>query len=73
MDHSQTIAGDTVKLLGDISPYPSLVSAPLMTRNEYETFATALAKQKLFIVKSCSHQDDRKNIAPPKLSCWLRA
>ena len=30
VDHSQTIGGDTAKLLGDISPHLPLVSAPLI-------------------------------------------
>ena len=30
VDHSQTIGGDTVKLLGDIFPNPPRVSAPLL-------------------------------------------
>ena len=29
MDHSQTIGGDTAKLLGDISPHPPLFRPPL--------------------------------------------
>ena len=29
VDHSQTIGRDTAKLLGDLSPIPPLVSAPL--------------------------------------------